>query len=370
MKTNKEDDDLAVCITDKPLDMPIQNVEAPTMSHVEKLEENYFINKIPEKRHVFFRGLYRYQNPIHKEDPLNKGENDPEIYAVNISKDKDTIATGYSNGEIHIYDKNKNVKLIQYSRETIIGLQMHHTNKNILTSISAVGDVVNTHVGSGKKLNEFKIENLIPRTLDLSIKDDKIAIGFAEGQIQIYNNTTQTLEKLIKKGTSFATGHINQIHCVRFDKNYSKNRLISGGRDSRVIIWDLRSLNCAGMVTASSILGESVDVKGNYIVAGSYEPKDGILLFDDRKFSEPIKKYNTDSHIYCCKFSKRDDDYIIAAGGYKRNLMKVFDINMNVKDWVFGIDIISSPCYALDFSMSGTVLAYGCADGALRVVDI
>jgi hypothetical protein len=50
--------------------------------------------------------------------------------------------------------------------------------------------------------------------------------------------------------------------------------------------------------------------------------------------------------------------------------MKVFDINMNVKDWVFGIDIISSPCYALDFSMSGTVLAYGCADGALRVVDI
>ena len=85
MKTNKEDDDLTVCITDKPLDMPIQNVEAPTMSHVEKLEENYFINKIPEKRHVFFRGLYRYQNPIHKEDPLNKGENDPEIYAVNIT---------------------------------------------------------------------------------------------------------------------------------------------------------------------------------------------------------------------------------------------------------------------------------------------
>ena len=37
MKTNKEDDDLTVCITDKPLDMPIQNVEAPTMSQVEKL---------------------------------------------------------------------------------------------------------------------------------------------------------------------------------------------------------------------------------------------------------------------------------------------------------------------------------------------
>ena len=126
MKSNNEDDDLTVCMTDKPINMPIQNVEileVPTMSQVEKLEKNYFINKIPEKRHVFFRGLYRYQNPIHKEDPLNKGEREPEIYTVNISRDKDTIATGYSNGEIHIYDKNNNVKLIQYSRETIFGFK-------------------------------------------------------------------------------------------------------------------------------------------------------------------------------------------------------------------------------------------------------
>ena len=146
------------------------------------------------------------------------------------------------------------------------------------------------------------------------------------------------------------------------------NRLISGGRDSRVLIWDLRSLECTGMVTASSILGDAVDVKGNYIIAGAYEPKDGILLYDDRKFKDPIKTFKTDSHIYACKFSKRDDYYIFAAGGYKTHLMKVFDINR--KDYIFGIDIISSPCYALDFSMGGTVLAYGCADGALRIIDL
>ena len=367
MQSNNEDEIKIECITDKPIDMPIQNVDIPTMTQVEKIEKSYFQNKIPDKRKVFFRGLYRYQNPIHKENPLNKGEREPEIYAINISKDKDTIATGYSNGEIHIYDKHKNVKLIQYSRETIIGLKIFHTNNNILTSISSMGDVVNTHVPSGKKLNEFKIEGLIPRTLDLSSKDEQIAIGFAEGLIQIYNNNTQTLDKVIKKGTSFVTGHINQIHSVRFDKKVN-NRLVSGGRDSRVLIWDLRSLECTGMVTASSILGDTVDVKGNYIIAGGYEPKDGILLYDDRKFTTPIKTFKTDSHIYACKFSKRDDDYIFAAGGYKTNLMKVFDINRN--DYIFGIDIISSPCYALDFSMGGTVLAYGCADGALRIIDL
>ena len=364
---NKEDDDLTVCITDKPIDMPIQNVDAPTMTPVESIEKNSFINKYPNLRKVFFRCLYRYQNPIHKDDPLNKGERNPEIYALSICQDKDTIVTGYSNGEIHIYDKYSNVKLIQYSRETIIGLKIHHTNKNILTSISSMGDVVNTHVPSGKKLNEFKIEDKIPRTLDLSLQDDQIAIGFAEGQIRIYDNNTQTLEKLIKKGTSFATGHINQVHSVVFDKK-SNDRIISGGRDGRIIIWDIRSLECTGMVVGPRVLGDTVDVKGNYILAGSYEPNDGVFLYDDRKFSEPIKTFRTDSHIYACKFSKRDNDNIFAAGGYKRNLMKVFDINKN--DYIFGIETIGSACYALDFSMGGTVLAYGCADGALRIVDI
>ena len=115
------------------------------------------------------------------------------------------------------------------------------------------------------------------------------------------------------------------------------------------------------MVVGPRVLGDTVDVKGNYILGGSYEPKDGVLLYDDRKFSEPIKSFKIDSHIYYSKFSKRDNDFIFAAGGYKRNLMKVFDINKN--DYLFGLEGIGSACYALDFSLGGTVLAYGCADG-------
>jgi len=122
------------------------------------------------------------------------------------------------------------------------------------------------------------------------------------------------------------------------------------------------------MVVGAQVLGDTVDIKGNYILAGSYEPKDGILLYDDRKFEEPIKSFKSESHIYACKFNKKENDYIFAAGGYKKNLMKVFDINK--KDYIFGIEGLGAACYALDFSMDGKVLAYGCADGALRIVDI
>ena len=143
---------------------------------------------------------------------------------------------------------------------------------------------------------------------------------------------------------------------------------LSKSHTHRLLIWDIRTLENTGMVVGPRVCGDTVDVKGNYILGGSYEPKDGVLLYDDRKFTEPIKSFKIDSHIYCCKFNKRENDFIFAAGGYKRNLMKVFDINKN--DYLFGLEGIGSACYALDFSLGGTVLAYGCADGALRIVDI
>ena len=37
MKKNIDDDDLTVCITDKPIDVPIQNVNVPTMTPVESI---------------------------------------------------------------------------------------------------------------------------------------------------------------------------------------------------------------------------------------------------------------------------------------------------------------------------------------------
>ena len=65
---------------------------------------------------------------------------------------------------------------------------------------------------------------------------------------------------------------------------------------------------------------------------------------------------------------KRDNDNIFAADGYKRNIIKVFDINKT--DYIFGLDGIRSACYALDFSVGSTFLDFGCADRALRIIDI
>lgn len=352
----------------KKLDLPIQAIERHrNLTEVEKLEKTSFIDRKPKVLKTSFRDYFRYQNPLREKDPLQQYERNPEINTISAAQRTELFACGYSNGEIHIFNQYHDLKIIQDTYDTILGLKINPNNNNILISLSSMGDLIHTHVGSAKKLNEFRIEKLVPRCMDYNDSTQKIAVGFAEGNINIYNDEMQSLEGVIKSGTSFSTGHVNQIHSVSFNKK-NRNILVSGGRDKRVMIWDLRKYECTGMVLGPFILGDAVDIKGNYIVCGSYEKQNGCYLYDIRKFKDPVKQFRTDSKIYSCKFSKKEGAEIFAAAGCKVNVLKIY--NINEKEYISGNDGCSSPCYALDFSPDGNVLAFGCKDGDVRVVDL
>ena len=195
----------------------------------------------------------------------------------------------------------------------------------------------------------------------------KLSILSSLMEINIYEESTQTLESSLRSGTSYAIGHINQIHSVLFNPS-DNNMLISGGQDRRIIIWDLRKKDPVQMVVGPFIMGDSVDVKDNYIIAGSYESKQGVLLYDIRKLDHSVQSFRTDSQIYTCKFTTRENAFNFAAGGYKRNVIKIYSIDKS--DYISGVDGHDSPCYALDFNSVGTVLGYGCGDGGVRIIDI
>lgn len=367
-KDGEEEGEEEENILDIKPNLPIQHLEANwDMTSLEKIEKSTFIDRKPKVLKTSFRDFFRYQNPLRKEDPLQESSRNPEINTLSLAGSKELMASGYSNGEIHIFNKYHDLKVIQHSYDTILGLKINPNNNNILISISSMGDVIHTHVGTAKKLNEFRIEDLVPRCMDFSPLNNKVAVGFAEANINIYNDEMQTFENKIDSGTSFSTGHVNQIHSVVFDKN-DRNVLASGGRDRRVMLWDLRNLECTSMVVYPVILGDTVDIKGNYVICGSYEKKDGCFLYDRRKFKEPIKTFKTESQIYTCKFSKKDKAEIFAAGGYNRNNVKIY--NINEKEYVSGIEGSDTACYALDFSTDGSVLAYGCKDGGIRIIDL
>ncbi len=364
-----EEEDFKRSELDKPLNIPIQKIDLHYQKETKFNELERKIFQIHNKKYISkIKKIIDFKNPIREKDPLFKGEKNPEIYSLGMTSEKDAFAAGYSDGEIHIYQKEV-LKIIQDTRDTILSLKFHPLNEYILLSISHIGEVVYTHVPSGKRLNSFVIEDNIVRCLDYNARGDRFAISFADGSFNIYNDNTQIIEGKVLPGTSYSKGHVNQIHSIVFDKqNYS--RIITGGRDKRIMIWDIRNLKCIDMVIEPYILGDCVDIKGNYIIAGSYDEKDGVLLYDVRKFKEPIKRYKTDSCIYCCKFSKNEKDGIFATGGYKRNIIKVYDINLEKDDYLFGIEGADSPVYAVDFNKNGTQFVYGCGDGGVRIVNI
>lgn len=90
----------------------------------------------------------------------------------------------------------------------------------------------------------------------------------------------------LKPGGSHLPGHKDRIFCVKFDKNQN-NIVYSGGWDDAIYVSDLREGGSAvSVIPGPHVCGDSIDVVGNLLVAGSYRNKKNLLLFDLR---HPLK---------------------------------------------------------------------------------
>lgn len=58
-----------------------------------------------------------------------------------------------------------------------------------------------------------------------------------------------------------------------------ENTLLSGGWDNNILIWDVRAKNAVGNILGANISGDSLDVNGDTVLAGSYRNKDQLQLF-------------------------------------------------------------------------------------------
>lgn len=310
--------------------------------------------------------VYFYENPIYSKVPEKATSKPPQIYTISFSKDPKVYAAGFSNGEIHIFEELIR-KIVQYTEDTILGMRFHPEKYSVLITVDSSGHVNHTHSSTAKILSKFQIEEeKVPRCMDISGKGEKFAIGFADGEVNLYDESTQTFDRVFRSGTSFTTGHLDQIHSVVFDKS-DNNVVLTGGRDKRILLWDVRTSQCSQMVVEPLILGDAVDIRGNNIICGSYDTPGNVYVYDKRNFKTSIKTIRTNTLIYCCKFNKKEKggDYF-AIGGYRPNALRYFKLNDEIQCGIDGCD----PVYALDFSNDGSLLAYGCSDGGIRLANL
>ena len=72
-------------------------------------------------------------------------------------------------------------------------------------------------------------------------------------------------------------GHSNRIYCVKFADS---GLIASGGWDSVVYLWDVRTKRSIKQIIGPHIYGEAIDIHGNVMVTGSHKAKFPIEIWD------------------------------------------------------------------------------------------
>lgn len=109
-----------------------------------------------------------------------------------------------------------------------------------------------------------------------------LATGGKDRYVRLYDEQTKSLIMKLKENKELP-GHSNRIFCVKFDPA-EPNRIISGGWDNTIQLYDIRQKGTVGSIYGPHICGDAIDFHndGNTILSGSYRQEDVLELWDIR----------------------------------------------------------------------------------------
>lgn len=307
--------------------------------------------------------------------PFDKKEK-YEIFSVRFSKSDRFLGCSTSNGKIHLLDPFTFKHEMRIHASDFAVTCIRFKDDGSLMSVSADGKVGTWHTKTGKKLHTLEETNNPIMCLDINAEANKFATGGNDKLVRLYDDETKTLISELKP-TYSEVGHSNRIFSVNFHRSET-HLLASGGWDSIVVFYDIREKRVIGNVLGAHICGDSLDMKDNYLLTGSWRTKEQIKIFDIRKFQlvETVD-WGFDEEEKCCyaysaQFSKKSNKRnLFAVGGSHYNMWRVWEFEETDRKKSSGSDKLPGPAYSLDFSNSTSdTLAVGCGDGKVRIYDL
>lgn len=163
-------------------------------------------------------------------------------------------------------------------------------------------------------------------------------------------------------------GHSNRVFGVKFTED--PNILISGGWDNVIFLWDIRMSKSVSYFYGPHLCGNSIDVRGDILLTGSYSNKEVLQLWSitQRKLIETIKwdpgqesEYDH-GYLYTAVFDKGvAPSKYIAAGGAGGNECRIFKNSIDYQ--LLGKISFNKAVTGIDFCASKKVFAVSCGDG-------
>jgi WD40 repeat protein len=302
---------------------------------------------------------------------------DFEVFSVRWSPDDSHLAAGCSDGTVKLYSgkfstiirtMNCRLKAETYPVTSVRwrpdkGLAK---TKNVLAAITCDGAILHWHASSGKILHSLRIPDNQALCSDYNTEGTYFAVGCRDKSIKVFDEGTKEKIADLTGGDQQHLGHDNRIMSVKFiDHNY----ILSGGWDNNILIWDMRNTQVIRSFYGPRVYGDSLDVKGDTILAGSYNIEEQVQLWtmsDGRcGFSANLTTQGRSCMAYTAQFSKADNGKYWAVGGIGSTQLYIFEAERRCV--VSQLGNIAKSVYSVDFANSSELLAVGSSDGTVKV---
>jgi len=209
--------------------------------------------------------------------------------------------------------------------------------------------------------------------LDYNFDGDKFVTAGNDRLVRLYDDNKMTQVSTMKTDDPSFPGHDNRVFSVCFHQSMP-NILASGGWDSSVQFYDIRTSSITGTVYGPHICGDAIDLKDNTLLTGSWSNHSQVQLYDIRNY-KLIKTVdwdkdmpNASTYCYSAQFSKDRLNTTYAVGCSNTNMVRMFDSENG--DQPVMNSLLLKTCYTVDYSMYGKYFAYGCGDGNVRILDL
>jgi WD40 repeat protein len=161
-------------------------------------------------------------------------------------------------------------------------------------------------------------------TGDFSVDGSLFATAGKDAIVRIYDTDQHRLRQTFSNDAD-DVHHASRIHSLVFDKN-EPSVLATGGWDMRVLLWDIRQATAVASIGGPNICGDSLDLCGTYLLAGSWRLDLPLEVWDLRRPQEAMARAewggSDDCQIYAAKFCQ--SERWIIAGGSESHSAKTF----------------------------------------------
>jgi COMPASS component SWD3 len=283
---------------------------------------------------------------------------------------------GYSNGYVCVFNiETGEARTMKDGDYPITSLRWKNSHdlkpKNILVAVSADGKITHWHTSSGKTLHVMEQKDNPIMCMDFNPDGNIFATAGTDKKVRLYDDDTKTLLRVMKPGDFNHPGHSNRIFSLNFHKE-NTNLLASGGWDNTIQFYDLRDGTVVQSIFGPHICGDSIDMKGDYLLTGSWSIENQIQIWDIRTFKlvADVKwendKPSNPTYLYSAQFSKNSKSNLFAVGGSNGNIFRVFENETEQKLPQATSKYMSSACYSVDFGNMSNLISVGCGDGVIR----